>query len=158
MDYQNFPCIIPCSFMVFRNFSHQKQYSAAAEMSVRGVGAFPLGGRLVPVHSPPHPSHPQICLKWIKCHASVVLTTTFKFAFWMKNIIRNIIRKPLLIFSVNKPKGSPSDQHVLYDPRWKAAHYWAGGGIIRVKQNVKEAFKNNFPIQKPSKINALNFN
>lgn len=41
--------------MAFGSFSHQKQDSTAAEVSVRGKGAFPLGGRLMPVHKPPHP-------------------------------------------------------------------------------------------------------
>lgn len=120
--------------MAFRSFSHQELLLKW----VCGKRAFPLAGRLMPVHSPPHPLLiptsliPKSAPELMKHHA--VLASSFKFALWMKNILR----KPLFIFSVNELKDSPSHQHALPDLSWKVVHYWARGGIIRVRQNLKE--------------------
>lgn len=80
---------------------------------------------------------PRSAPEWMKHHARAVLTSSFRFALWMKNIVR----KPLFIFWVNELKVSPRDQQVLSDPSWKAANYWAEGGIVRVRQHFKETSK-----------------
>lgn len=88
--------VLPC----IQEFQSPEAGLSSAEVSVRGMGAFPLGGRLVPAHSPPHPSLiptgliPRSAPERMKCHARAVLTTSFRFALWMKNIVR----KPLFIF------------------------------------------------------------